>query len=368
MTSKLEIIKIQISRIEKEIRDTPYHKATEHHHGILKAKLAKLQQEAEGGGDKGSGGGGGLGYAIKHSGDASIVLLGFPSVGKSTLLNALTNAESKVGNYDFTTLGVVPGMLDYKGVKIQILDLPGIIEGAASNKGFGKKVLSVVRASDLIVLMTDIPRLYFFHKIEQELYHNGIRINQRPPKIVIHKTQQGSIQVVNPFGGLSQETVIAIAKEMGYGNARINFGERIDSIDQLVDIFMAKNRRYMPLLKVVSKLDLATSSELKKIPNDVVRLSVHSQSGIEEFKEKLWHNLGLLRVYLKSDRNAPPDYHEPLIMHRGQTLDDVLKTISQEMREDMNKAYVWGKNVKFPSQEVSLNYPLFDEIEVWFGR
>ena len=57
-----------------------------------------------------------------------------------SLLNAVTNAESRIGNYDFTTLGVVPGMMEYKGVKIQVLDLPGIVEGASNNKGFGKKV------------------------------------------------------------------------------------------------------------------------------------------------------------------------------------------------------------------------------------
>ena len=102
---KIDIIKMRVTRVKKEIRDTPYDKSSEHHHGKLKARLAKLQVELEGPMNKGGGGGGG--YAVKHSGDACVVLVGRPSVGKSTLLNALTNAESKVGNYDFTTLGVV---------------------------------------------------------------------------------------------------------------------------------------------------------------------------------------------------------------------------------------------------------------------
>ncbi len=346
----------------------PYHKGTEHHHGILKAKLAKLQAESAGGGSTSGGGGGGVGYAIKHSGDASVVLLGFPSVGKSTLLNALTNAESKVGNYDFTTLGVVPGMMEYKGVRIQILDLPGVIEGAAENKGFGKKVLSVVRASDLVILMADIKRTFFFEKIETELYNNGVRINQKPAKIVIQREKKGSIQVVNPFGGLGEETIIDVAKEMGFGNARIIFGEKIEKIDLLIDAFMQRQRRYMPLMRVVSKLDLATPKEIKALSPETVRLSVHTKEGIEDFKEKLWYRLGKVRIYLKRDRNGEADKTEPLIMHRGETLDDVLKVLSSEMREDVQKVYIWGKNAKFPGQEVSFSLPVEDEMEVWFGR
>jgi len=363
--NKEEIIKMKISRVEKEIRDTPYDKSSEHHHGVLKAKLARLKDELEGPMNKG--GGGGVGYAIKHSGDASVVLVGLPSVGKSTLLNKITNAESKVGNYDFTTLGVVPGMMEYKGVKIQILDLPGIIEGAAGNKGFGRKVISVIRASDLVVLMTDVQRLDWLNVVGQELYNAGIRLNVKPPRILVHKTYKGAIQVIDPYYSFDKEEVIEIAEEMGVGNAIIQLGEKIESVDRLID-GLVKTRRYMPAVEIVTKMDLVKPADFKKIPNRVLKMCVDQNVGIEEFKERVWQGLGLVRVYLKKDRVSEADKQDPLIVKGNNTLDDVLKRISNQMRDDVGKAYIWGKGARFPGQEVSFKFQVFDEMEVYFGR
>lgn len=365
--NKEEIIKMQISRVEKEIRDTPYDKSSEHHHGVLKAKLAKLKDELEGPMNKG--GGGGVGYAIKHSGDASVVLVGLPSVGKSTLLNRVTNAESKVGNYDFTTLGVVPGMMEYKGVKIQILDLPGIIEGAAGNKGFGRKVISVIRASDLVVLMTDIQRIDWLNVVSQELYNAGIRLNIKPPKILVHKTHKGAIQVIDPYYSFTKETVVEIAEEMGLGNAIIQFGEKIENVDRLID-GLVKTRKYMPAVEIITKMDLAKNNLPKSLTDkkNLILMSADKGVGIEEFKEKIWQGLGLVRVYLKKDRVSEADKKEPLIIKNTATLDGVLKRISNQMRDDVGKAYIWGKGAKFPGQEVSFKFQVFDEMEVYFGR
>ncbi len=366
--NKEEIIKMKISRVEKEIKDTPYDKSSEHHHGVLKAKLSKLKDELEGPSNKG--GGGGIGYAIKHSGDASIVLVGLPSVGKSTLLNAITNAESKVGNYDFTTLGVVPGMMEYKGIRMQILDLPGIIEGAAKGRGFGKKVLSVIRASNMVVLMTDIQRKDWLAKIKKELEEAGIRLNKKAPKVHVHRMAKGAIQIIDPFNSLDKETMMEISQELGFENAVIQLGEKLSSIDQFIDA-LSKTRTYIPLVEVITKIDTEKKSKiesLKSKDNEVVLMSANQGIGIDEFKEKVWQGLGLIRVYLKRERSGQADKKEPLIMKNGQSLDAVLKKVSGEMRDDVSRAYIWGKNARFPGQEVSFSFPVFDEMEVWFGR
>lgn len=358
-----EEIQKKILAVEKEIRDTPYDKSSQFHHGVLKAKLSKFRDMLE---TKLTSGGGGVGYAIKHSGDASVVLVGLPSVGKSTLLNAITNAESKVGNYDFTTLGVIPGMMEYKGIKIQILDLPGIIEGAATGKGFGRKVLSVVRASDMVILMADVQRVAWIDKIKNEMELAGVRPNQHPPKIIINRVSKGGLRVLDPFNGVPNEQLEQIAYEMGFESALIQLGEKITTIDRFID-GLSKSRTYIPLLEIVTKIDMKPNFKKEKLP-DRLYMSADKGVGMDEFKEAVWKKLGLVRVYLKRERTSEPDKTDPLIMRRGQNLRDVLNKISTQMSEDVARAFVWGPQARFAGQEVSFKYEVWDEMELWFGR
>ena len=107
-------------------------------------KLARLRaQLLEPAG--GAGSGGGAGFDVSKSGDARVALVGFPSVGKSTFLSKITKTKSEVAAYSFTTLTAIPGVLEYGGAEIQILDLPGIIEGAAEGKGRGRQVISAAK-------------------------------------------------------------------------------------------------------------------------------------------------------------------------------------------------------------------------------
>ena len=119
-----------------------YISATEYHLGTLKAKLAKYRTELMEPTKKGEKG---EGFEVLKSGDARVAMIGFPSVGKSTLLSAITKTESEQASYEFTTLTCIPGVIEYKAANIQLLDLPGIIEGAAQGKGRGRQVIAVAR-------------------------------------------------------------------------------------------------------------------------------------------------------------------------------------------------------------------------------
>lgn len=133
---------------------TQKNKATSYHLGTLKAKLAKLRREllepskgAAGAGGKGEG------FDVTKVGDSRVGLVGFPSVGKSTLLTKLTGTFSEAASYEFTTLTCIPGVIRYRGAKIQLLDLPGIIEGAKDGKGRGRQVISTARTCNLILIV-----------------------------------------------------------------------------------------------------------------------------------------------------------------------------------------------------------------------
>lgn len=217
--------------------------------------------------------------------------------------------------------------------------------------------------------MTDVKRIKWLKQVEDELYHSGMRLNTKPAKISIHRAHKGAIQVIDPYQSFEKETVVEIAKEMGFDNATIQIGEKVGGIDKLIDA-MSRSIKYMPSIEVITKIDLAKNFDPKIVgkKDNLVLMSADKGIGLDDFKEKIWKGLGLVRVYLKRERSVNADFSRPLIVKSGSTLDEVLKRISNQMRDDVNKAYIWGRNARFPGQEVSFQFQVFDEMEVWFGR
>jgi hypothetical protein len=355
-------IEKQIKDIEDEIFNTQKNKATEHHIGKLKAKLARLRNEVE---KRKSAGGKGKGFSVKKTGDASVGLIGFPSIGKSTLLNRLTDAKSRVGSYDFTTLDVIPGMMEYKGAKIQILDLPGLISGASEGRGRGREILSAIRNVDLILFMIDAQHQEHIELMASELYKAGLRLNQKKPDVIIKKTGTGGISVTSTvkLNQLDPELIKSIASEYVV-NADIIIREDI-SEDQLIDCFI-ENRVYVPAFVIINKVDLISDEELKNkiqfITNrgwDAVTISALKNQGIDILREKIFSELKFISVYMKPV-GEKADMKEPLVIKQGSTIEDVCRKLHRDFKEKFRYATVTGPSAKHEMQKAGLDHVLKD--------
>lgn len=354
-------IEEQIKSIEDEIQKTPYNKATQHHIGKLKAKVARLKSEQEL--RRLKSGGAGVTYAVKKSGNATVGLVGFPSVGKSTLLNQITDADSKVGAYDFTTLDIIPGVMEHRGVKIQVLDMPGLIRGASKGRGRGREVLSVARACDLILLMIDVFETNV-QVLTEELYLAGIRLNERPADVTLAKANRGGLTVnaTVKLTKLDKEMIEDICREWGYLNGVIVVRQDVTE-DQLIDV-LAGNRIYVKALVAVNKIDLVGQDYLKALQAKLagwklVPISAEKKMGLTRLKDEIYETLRFMRVYLKP-QGKEADLKEPLIVKEHSDVGMVCDAIHREWRKRFRYANVWGPSAQFPGQKVGLDHVLRD--------
>jgi uncharacterized protein len=322
----MDTIDQQIEAIQEILRKTPHHKATNGFIGAMRAKIARLKDKEIDRSGK-SGGGGGKSFSVKKQGDATVVLIGPPSAGKSTLINRLTNAESKVAPYEFTTVTVVPGMLKYKEAYIQILDIPGLIEGAKEGKGKGKEVLSVARAADLLVVMTDVQRVELMGKMVEELEGAGIRINQEKPNIIIEKKNEGGLEIFsNIKQTIDKETIKEIARVYGFKSGNITLKESV-SYNRLFDAF-SDNRVYIPTIFVINKVDMEPNYR-NLIDGEYVGICAENGEGIRELIDGIWKALKFITVYLIKPEKDPVK-GSPIIMKEGETLKEVALKIGPD--------------------------------------
>jgi GTP-binding protein len=125
---------------------------------------------------------------LKLLADAGLV--GLPNAGKSTFLNAVSNANAKVGDYPFTTLQPKLGMVRYKGVDFVLADSPGLIEGAAEGAGIGDRFLGHVERTRVLLHLVDAnvdDVAEAFHTVNDELAAYGAGLEDKPQVLVLNK-------------------------------------------------------------------------------------------------------------------------------------------------------------------------------------
>lgn len=176
--------------------------------------------------------------AVRREGAAQIALVGPPNVGKSSILQALSEIQIKTGDYPFTTLRPVPALTRIKGVLVQLVEIPGLIGGAADDRGGGRALLGVLRSADAIVFCA--------------------RAGYPPGELQAVREELAKAEIHKP-------AVLAVSRADEAPDA---------DVDRLAQAFP----------------DL-----------EMVRVSILDPESLDALREAIWGLTGLIRVYLRSN-------------------------------------------------------------------
>lgn len=234
--------------------------------------------------------------AIRREGAAQIALVGPPNVGKSSLLQALSEIQIRTGDYPFTTLRPIPALTRIGGVLVQLVEIPGLIEGATEDRGGGRALLGVLRTVDAIVYC--------------------MRADADPAEL-------------RPV--LAEVALAGIEKPA----------------------FLAATRADDAPPEAVERLH-AAFPEL-----EVLAVSVIDDASLEAFRESAWRLTGLIRVRLRATGAAEPD-PEPLALEPGSTVADVADAVHHDLAAAFAGARVWGPSAKFDGQRVGREHVVRD--------
>ena len=170
---------------------------------------------------------------VPRQGHRQFCLVGTPSAGKSSLLAKLSRMKIKTAEYEFTTLKPIPAVIKLNGGQIQLVDLPGLIEGATEDAGRGRRLIGIIKNTDGILFMIDLTKDY---SRAEKVYNELVKAEVSKPIIFI--------------------------------------GSKIDS-----------------------SLAKENAKKLKSKFSNLILISTITNEGIEELKDKIWKESNLIRVY-----------------------------------------------------------------------
>ena len=137
---------------------------------------------------------------------ADVGLVGLPNAGKSTFINAVTNAKAKVGDYPFTTIRPQLGVVSHRGKEFVIADIPGLIEGAAEGAGIGDRFLGHIERCRVLLHLVDghgSDPVKAYEVVQGELEAYGAGLEDKPQVVALNKADL-----------LDEELIEAIAAEL----------------------------------------------------------------------------------------------------------------------------------------------------------
>ena len=296
----------RVRLLEELISTVPKHKGTDKLRADLRRRLSKLKSASQ---TQKKVSRHVSAYQIAKEGAGQVALIGQPNVGKSALLNALTNASPEVAGYPFTTWTPTPGMMDVGGAQIQLIDTPPLnleyVEPA---------FMDLIRRSDLVVLVIDL---------------------QADPISQI----EDSLQML-------AEQRIAPERHRQYHRDRKRF-------------------IFQPFMIVVNKCDdqaleedFEVLCELLEEDWPLVPLSAATGHNLDHFKQAVYHSLGIIRVFTKPP-GKEPDLSRPYVLQKGTRVEAFAAKVHRDFFDQLKAARVWGSGA-FDGQIVGRDHILQD--------
>jgi ribosome-interacting GTPase 1 len=325
----------------------PSHKGAENLRSDIANRLSKMKSKLE---KSRSVKGTGKGMRFARDGSATVVLVGLPNSGKSTLLSKITNATPKISDYAFTTKLPEIGIMEYQGTKIQIVELPALVEGSSKGKARGKEILSLIRNGDLIVccLLGDRETLeYSLDVLIAEMQTSNLVLNKKKPSISINKAGNNGVEIVGETNVIDGADKLFDILKQRYSNIILRVEEKatVSNILEAMDITKAYR-------KVIGLWLNPTVKESFKY-KDIV---IYPYSDVNQTKKFIYDNLDLIIVYTRKPGEKDVD-NIPVALRKGSTIKDLCNMLHKDFLAKFKFARMWGSG-KYPGQQVSLDYPL----------
>jgi ribosome-interacting GTPase 1 len=293
----------KIAALEEMLAVMPHHKGTDKMRAGLTRKIAQLRdhEERQAKSKRGSV------FSVDRQGAAQDILIGFPNVGKSTLLSRLTNASPDIADYPYTTAVPVIGMMEYEDIQIQIVDLPPLGDEIRKLPFY-----NIIRNADLLLAVLD-----------------GSDDPASELELLLSELEEGKVYLKSegdeiPIGGVLQKMLVIINK-CDEGNP--------DEVKQ--------------------SMDVTTGGELP-----VLSISAEHGIGIEDLKAWIFRENRIIRIYTKIPGHKA-DMKDPYVLPVGSTVMDLATHIHHDFAENLHFSRVWGSS-RFEGQPVQRDFVLQD--------
>ena len=295
----------RVARLEELIRTVPKHKGTEKLRGDLKKRLSKLKNAAQA--KKKTSRQTSI-FHIEREGAGQVVLVGPTNVGKSALVNYLTNAAPEVSEVPYTTWTPTPGMMKWQNIQIQLVDTPPL-----DRDFIEPQLIELIRNADLLLILIDLQS----YAIDQ---------------------LQTTLEI------LENHRIMPIQEKTPQSDPRISF---------------------LPFLILVNKNDDPASDEEFEVFCELFSdtwscqpVSAITGRHMDSLCQRIFELLDILRVYSKPP-GTEADLSAPFVLKNGSTVEDFAAKVHKDFLANLKSARIWGTDV-YDGQLVGRDHLLQD--------